>query len=341
VLQVGDLGTSISIIVPCYNEEAVIGMTHARLAALGEELRDTRGLATEIVYVDDGSRDRTLELLRGLRAPASAVTVIALSRNFGHQAAVSAGLAHAEGDAVAIIDADLQDPPELIPAMIDKWREGFEVVYAQRREREGESAFKLVTASMFYRLLNRLSDVEIPRDVGDFRLIDRVVVRALRQMPERARFLRGMVSWIGYRQYAMPYERAARAAGESKYPLAKMMRFALDGILSFSVVPLRMASYLGLLAACLAMLGIFYAVAMRVFTEVWVSGWTLLFIAVLFMGGVQLLVLGMLGEYLGRVYDQTKGRPLFIVDEVRTAAPDADATPAGPSPAQASWAHAS
>lgn len=307
----------LSIVVPCFNEEAVIEMTHARLGAVAEDLYWSRGIETELIYVDDGSTDRTREILKRLRADHAAIRVIALARNFGHQLAVSAGLDHAEGAAVVIIDADLQDPPELIGAMLDRWSEGYRVVYAQRRQRDGETRFKRGTAHFFYRLLNHFSVTEIPRDTGDFRLIDREVVLALRRMPERTRFLRGMISWVGFRQIAIPYDRAPRAAGESKYPLAKMLRFAADGILSFSILPLRLASWLGLVAAALSVLGIGYALVMRLFTDVWVSGWTLLFIAILFMGSVQLLVLGIFGEYLGRIYEQSKARPMFLIDEMQ------------------------
>lgn len=230
------MGEVLSVIVPCYNEEQVIRQTHARLSAALSALCTREGLRPEILYVDDGSRDGTAAALADIQTGAGregvAVRVIGLSRNFGHQLAVTAGLDHCAGDAVVIIDADLQDPPELIAEMVALWRQGWKVVYAQRRQRAGETRFKLWTSNLFYRFLNRLSDIGILRDTGDFRLIDREVVLALRRMPERARFLRGMVSWVGFRQIALPYDRASRAAGESKYPLVKMLRFAVDGILA-------------------------------------------------------------------------------------------------------------
>jgi len=219
----------LSVIVPCYNEEAVIERTHARLL----EVLAPLDLDCELIYVNDGSRDRTLEILKSLQKSDDRVRMISFSRNFGHQLAVSAGIDMASGDAVVLIDSDLQDPPELIPAMINKWREGFQVVYGVRAQRAGESAFKLLTAKAFYRMINVISDVAIPLDTGDFRLMDRRVVAVLQNMPERDRFLRGMVSWVGFRQFALPYARAERAAGESKYPLRKMLLFALDGVISF------------------------------------------------------------------------------------------------------------
>jgi polyisoprenyl-phosphate glycosyltransferase len=303
----------ISIIVPCYNEQEVMALTHPRLKAVMSQLAHDSQMAYEIIYIDDGSRDQTVALLHEIAATDQNVKVIMLSRNFGHQIAVTAGLDHARGDCAVIIDADLQDPPELIADMVARWREGFDVVYGQRTDREGESRFKIATARAFYRGLNALSDVDIPLDVGDFRLIDRCVIDAIAQMPERDRFLRGMIAWVGFRQVALPYHRAARAAGESKYPLVKMIRFAVDGILSFSLAPLRFVITMGTWIVVLAVLGIGYAVINRLFTEQWVSGWTLLFIAIMFMGGVQLLVLGVIGEYVGRIYMSTKARPLYLV----------------------------
>ncbi len=302
----------LSVVVPCYNEEEVIEQTHLRLTQVFEHEPSTR---LEIIYVDDGSRDRTLPILRELQATDRRVRVVSFSRNFGHQFAVTAGLDHAAGDAVCVIDADLQDPPEVILQMLERWRQGVDVVYGVRAEREGESAFKLWTAKMFYRTINRLSDTPIPLDTGDFRLMDRSAVEAFQAMPERDRFVRGMVAWAGFRQEALPYRRAARFAGTTKYPLKKMLRFAADGIMSFSTVPLRMAVYLGLAAACMAMLGVVYALGMRLATQNWVAGWTLLFIAVLFIGGVQLMFMGVLGEYIGRIYGEVKRRPLYLVKE--------------------------
>jgi len=297
-------------VVPCYNEEEVIGETHRRLTRVLEGLD---GLDHELIYVNDGSRDATAALLAALQREDDRVRVISFSRNFGHQTAVTAGIEAASGDAVVLIDADLQDPPEVIPEMVARWREGFHVAYGARTDREGETKFKLATAKAFYRFINRLSDVDIPLDAGDFRLMDRRVVDALRSMPERDRFVRGMVSWVGFRQVAVPYRRAARLAGESKYPFTKMLRFAFDGIASFSVTPLRVATFAGFAVSGLAVLGIVYALALRIFTNIWVTGWTALFIVVLFMGGVQLISLGIVGEYVGRIYGEAKRRPLYLV----------------------------
>jgi dolichol-phosphate mannosyltransferase len=301
----------ISVVVPCYNEEAVIGVTHPRLSAAMAALP----VDYELVYVSDGSRDRTLGLLRDIQKADPHVRVVGFSRNFGHQIAVTAGVDHAKGDAIAIIDADLQDPPELIGDMIAKWREGYDVVYGKRISRAGESAFKLATARWFYRLLNRLSDTVIPLDTGDFRLIDRQVADAMREMPEHDRFLRGMVAWLGFRQYALPYSRDARVAGETKYPLRRMIAFATDGILSFSISPLRVAVWLGVITAGFAIVGIVYALFIRLFSHEWVSGWASLLFAILLMGGVQLIMLGIVGEYVGRIYREGKKRPLYLVRE--------------------------
>lgn len=300
----------LTVVVPCYNEEAVIHETHRRLT---EVLRRLPDLDYELVYVDDGSRDGTQSILRALAAADPCVRALLLSRNFGHQIAVTAGIEHATGDAVVLIDADLQDPPEVIATMVERWREGYDVAYGVRTDREGESRFKLWTASAFYRLMSRLTDTEIPLDTGDFRLMDRKVVDALVAMPERDRFVRGLVSWTGFRQIGVPYRRAPRFAGTSKYPLAKMVRFAMDGIASFSVKPLTIATYAGFLASALAVLGIVYAVVLRLFTSTYVPGWTALFIAVLFLGGVQLISLGIMGEYVGRIYGEAKRRPLYLI----------------------------
>jgi len=302
----------LSVVVPCFDEEAIIAQTHQRLRTV---LAGLANIDWEIIYVDDGSRDRTLTLLREIQAEDDRVRVLSLSRNFGHQIAASAGLEAASGDVVLLIDADLQDPPELLPDMLQRWRDGVDVVYGVRAARAGESRFKRLSASLYYRLINRLSSTPIPIDTGDFRLMDRRVVNAVLAMPERDRFLRGMVAWTGFRQEPIRYHREARSAGESKYPLRRMLRFAADGLLSFSLVPLRLAVYLGLLASVLALAGIAYALVLRMFTSIWVPGWTLLFIAVLFLGGVQLLFLGIIGEYLGRIYWEVKRRPLYLIKE--------------------------
>jgi dolichol-phosphate mannosyltransferase len=304
----------LSVVIPCFNEEEVIGDTVKRLTAFCSELS---GLDAELIFVDDGSRDQTLELLKGYASTDSRIKLIRFARNFGHQIAVTAGIDAASGDAIVLIDADLQDPPEVVHEMIAKWREGYDVVYGTRTERPGESAFKLATARCFYRLLNRLSDVPIPLDTGDFRLISRNVIQTLRAMPERDRFVRGMVSWVGFKQTSIPYKRAQRYAGESKYPLSKMLRFAVDGILSFSTKPLQMSVGLGMLCALFALAGILYALVVRLFTRSWVEGWTTVVIAVLFIGGVQLICVGILGEYIGRIYSEVKNRPLYVVQEYR------------------------
>ncbi len=322
----------LSVVVPCFNEEEVVRETHRRLVGA---LAGISNLDFEIVYVDDGSRDSTLDILRELRTADSHVRVIALSRNFGHQIALTAGLAEAAGDAVAVIDADLQDPPEVIPEMVARWRQGVDVVYGVRDEREDETAFKRWTAKAFYRLLNRVADISIPLDTGDFRLMDRRVVDAFLNMPERDRLVRGMVAWIGFRQEPVHYRRAPRLAGKTKYPLRKMLRLATDGILSFSLAPLHLATWLGFLVAGLALSGIIYALFLRLTTDLWVSGWTLLFIAILFLGGVQLMLVGVLGEYLGRVYAEVKRRPLYLVRERLGRAPASHRAAARDEPAPA------
>ena len=312
--------TLLSVVIPCFNEEAAIGETHRRLVATLDAVPE---FTFELVYVDAGSRDATLNVLRDLQQADARVRVLALSRNFGHQMAITAGLQNAAGQVGVVIDADLQHPPEVIPEMLARWREGVDVAYGVRTERDGETWFKRWTASAFYRLLARLTDISIPLDTGDFRLMDRTVVDAFLALPERDRFVRGMVAWTGFRQEAVPYHRAARAAGKTKYSFNKMLRFATDGLVSFSLLPLRLATWLGLLAVGLALSGIVYALVLRLFTAVWVSGWTSLLIAVLFLGGVQLLMLGILGEYVGRIYGEVKRRPLYLVKE-RLGFPSAD-----------------
>jgi dolichol-phosphate mannosyltransferase len=300
------------VVVPCYNEQEVLSFTIDRLTALAAQNTNYR---FELIFVDDGSADDTLKLLREAAQVHDSIRIITFSRNFGHQIAVTAGIDVATGDAVVLIDADLQDPPEVIPQMIELWQGGYDVVYGIRAEREGESAFKIKTAQGFYRLLNRLSEVPIPLDTGDFRLMGRNVVDVLKQMPERHRFVRGMVAWVGFNQTAMSYERAKRFAGTSKYPLRKMLRFATDGILAFSSKPLQLSTNIGMLASGLAVVGIIYVLFLRLFTSIWVEGWTALMITVLFMGGVQLVSLGVIGEYLARVYNEAKARPLYVIQE--------------------------
>ncbi|MBF9022608.1 glycosyltransferase [Rhodobacterales bacterium FZCC0069] len=312
---------TISIIVPCFNEEDILAETLSRLQAFASA---QSGYRFELIFVDDGSSDHTLELLRTASVGDPSIRVLSFSRNFGHQIAVTAGIDAAAGDAVALIDADLQDPPEILEEMIQHWQNGYHVVYGVRRSREGETGFKLVTARVFYRLLNRLSEVPVPLDTGDFRLMDRRIVDILREMPERHRFIRGMVAWVGFNQKAIPYDRKRRAAGVSKYPFRRMVRFAVDGIISFSSRPLHLSTNLGLIAAGLALIGIIYAVALRLLTSVWVEGWTALMIAVLFMGGVQLIAIGVIGEYVGRIYEESKRRPLYAVKESLGFDPNSD-----------------
>jgi dolichol-phosphate mannosyltransferase len=305
----------LSVVIPCFNEELVLPATHERLSRAVSAID---GFEHELIFIDDGSRDDTFKLLIEIQARDSQTRVLRLSRNFGHQIAVTAGLEAAAGDVIVVIDADLQDPPEVIAEMIDLWRQGNHVVYGIRTTRAGESRFKLMTAKAFYRIINRFSDTPMPVDTGDFRLMDRKVVEVLLAMPERGRFLRGMVSWIGFRQTPLPYERQPRGAGRTKYSLFRMIQFALDGILSFSVLPLRLAALTGLVAIGFALAGIVMAVVVRLFGLYDLRlgrGWASLFVAVLFMGGVQLLTLGVMGEYLGRIYTEVKRRPLYAVQE--------------------------
>ncbi len=305
-------GPLVSIVVPCFNEQEALRDTNQRLTAALERMR----LKFEVIYVDDGSADSTPEVLRDLAGHDERIRVVRFSRNFGHQMAITAGLEHASGDAVVVIDADLQDPPEVILEFVQKWMEGYDVAYGVRAEREGETAFKLWTAKAFYRCIDRLSDTRIPLDTGDFRLMDRRVVDALLAMPERDRFVRGMVSWLGFSQVAVPYRRAARTAGVTKFSFFKMLRFAMDGIFSFSITPLRLATWMGFAASGIAILGILTAVVERILgVSGLVKGWASVMIAVLFIGGVQLICIGLIGEYVGRIYGESKRRPLYVLRE--------------------------
>lgn len=302
---------TISIVLPVFNESQTLPALYARLAGVMRRL----GESYELVFVNDGSRDGSLDLLKKLAAEDAKIRVVSLSRNFGHQMAITCGLDRARGAAVIVMDADLQDPPELIPTLIERWREGYDVVYAVREERQGESLFKRATAALFYRLIRRLSRVEIPADTGDFRLLSRRAVEGLRATTERNRFVRGLVGWIGYRQTGVRFVREERAAGETKYPFRKMLKFAIDGITSFSFVPLQMATYFGFLISGASFLYIVYAVLQKLLTDRPVTGWTSLMVAMLFLGGVQLITLGIIGEYVGRIYEEVKQRPLYLVDE--------------------------
>jgi glycosyltransferase involved in cell wall biosynthesis len=303
--------TTYSIIAPIYNELENIPELYRRVSAV----MDSTGEPWELILVDDGSTDGSSEAIRNLAKEDECVRPVIFARNFGHQIAITAGWDYARGDAVVIIDADLQDPPELILEMAGKWQEGYEVVYAVRTEREGESWFKLWTASLFYRLIYRITDVKIPLDTGDFRLMDRKVVDVLKQMRERHRFPRGMSAWVGFRQVGVEYKRAARKAGETKYPFRKMFRLALNAITSFSYFPLQVATFFGFASAGLAIIAIPVVVALRLAGSHFFEGQTTTLISVLFLGGVQLISLGILGEYVGRLYDEAKGRPLYIVRE--------------------------
>ena len=302
----------LSIVVPCFNEEEVIATTHEKLSAVLNDFE----MDYEIIYVDDGSKDRTYEILKDIHSNDDHVVLVKFSRNFGHQVAITAGADHVRGDAVVFIDSDLQDPPEVIPRMVEQWTKGYSVVYGQRKRREGETFFKLITAKYFYRTINSLAEIDIPLDTGDFRLLDRKALDALKQLPERDRFVRGLVTWLGFNQTPLEYERHERFAGTTKYPLKKMLKFAADGIFSFSLVPLKLATTAGFLASGLSLVGIIYALTLRLFTNIWVSGWTTLLIAVLFLGGIQLICLGIIGEYVGRAYFESKRRPLYLIDAV-------------------------
>ena len=300
-----------SIVAPIYNELENLPELYRRV----KEVMDSNGETWELVLVDDGSTDGSTEKIRELAQTDLRVRPIIFARNFGHQIAITAGWDYARGDAIVIIDADLQDPPEVILDLAKKWKEGYEVVYAVRAEREGESWFKKLTASMFYRIIYRITDVKIPVDTGDFRLMDRKVVDVLKQMRERHRFPRGMSAWVGFRQIGVDYKRAARFAGETKYPFNKMLRLALNAITSFSYFPLQVATFFGFLSAGLAILAIPVVIYLRMEGSPQFTGQATTLIAVLFLGGVQLISLGILGEYIGRLYDEAKGRPLYIVRE--------------------------
>lgn len=299
-----------SVVAPCYNEEGNLGELYQQV----KSTMDQTGEAWELVLVNDGSRDRTLELMQELHATDPRVHFIDFARNFGHQIAVTAGMDYAQGKAIILIDADLQDPPSLFLEMIAKWKEGYDVVYAVRAERTGESWFKLTTAKLFYRLIYRITDVDIPLDTGDFRLMDRKVVVAMKQMKERHRFIRGMTSWVGFKQTGVTYIRQERFAGETKYPLRRMVKFAWDAITGFSYLPLQMAMYLGFITAAISSLFILFVIVARLSGVQAFAGQATTLVMVLFIGGIQLISLGIIGEYLGRIYDEVKGRPLYIVN---------------------------
>jgi len=299
----------ISVVVPMYYEEEVANECNKRLVGA------LSSYDYEILYVNDGSTDKTLPILKEIAKENDNIRIISFSRNFGHQAAVSAGVRHAVGDCVVIIDADLQDPPEIIPDMIKLWQEGFDVVYAKRKKRKGESAFKLFTAKMFYKILDGLTDTKIPRDTGDFRLIDRKVADAFNRMTEHNRFIRGMVPWLGFKQTPIEYVRDERYAGETKYPLKKMIRFALNGILSFSIKPLQLVTKLGLFTLFASFAIIVYVLISKFTGHALMQGWASIMIVVTMLSGVQLIALGVVGEYIARIYEESKERPIYIIEE--------------------------
>lgn len=312
------MSKTLSVVLPCYNEAEVIGETFSRLLPALEDICIRENFQYQVVFVNDGSRDSTLSQLHALvsssRSERGVVDIISLSRNFGHQLALTAGLRFAKGDAIISIDADLQDPPEVIHPMVKLWLEGADVVYAVRKDRPGETPFKLWTASFFYRSLSRMTEIDIPRNTGDFRLISRRVLDIFNAMPERHRFIRGLIPWIGYKQVPFEYDRHERAAGETKYPFKRMLKLAVDAFTSFSQVPLKIAYYIGIIFALLSFLFTGWIVVSHFLLQSTVPGWSSLMVAVLVLGSLNLLVLGIHGEYIGRIYDQSKGRPIYLVD---------------------------
>ena len=306
----------LSLVLPIFNEEAIIPELDRRLHAFFADVGESVGEAWEVIFVNDGSRDGSLALLKDLAAREPRYKVLSFARNFGHQMAITAGIDRAEGQAVVVMDADLQDPPEVVKDMVARWREGFDVVYGVRSRRHGETWFKRLTAAVFYRTLRAmLGGISIPVDAGDFRLMSRAVVLTLRSLREKHRFVRGMVAWVGFRQTAVTYERPARFAGETKFPVRKMLRFAIDGITSFSSVPLRFATWLGVAAGVVAFIGGVWAVYEKLWGTGTVPGWTTIMILVAMGSSAQLLMMGVLGEYIGRIYEEVKNRPLYVVGE--------------------------
>lgn len=301
---------TVSVVVPVYNEEEVINETYKRL----KNTLDSTGETYEVIFVNDGSRDKTFELARDICEKDSNFKLINFSRNFGHQIAITAGMDMTSGDAVVVIDADLQDPPEVIKEMIVKWREGFDVVYGQRIKRKGETFFKKLTAKLFYRFLAGMTDVKIPVDTGDFRLIDRKVCDALKNVPERNRYVRGLISWLGFKQTSVEFVREERFAGETKYPLKKMLKFAADAITSFSYKPLKLATVLGLIVSVFSFIYLIYVIIAKLFfSSAYVTGWASIIAVSLFFNGIVLIILGIVGEYIGRIYDEVKQRPLYVI----------------------------
>lgn len=299
-----------SLVIPVYNEEAVLSETYQRV----KKIMDSLGESYELIFVNDGSQDKSASIIREFAREDPKVKLINFSRNFGHQAAITAGMDYARGQAVIVMDADLQDPPEVIPQMVEKWRQGYEVVYGKRMKREGESFFKKATASLFYRFLKRMTQVDIPVDTGDFRLIDRKVLLTMKLLREKNRFIRGLISWVGFKQTSVEYVREKRWAGETKYPLRKMLKLAWDGVTSFSDKPLKIATYVGFLLSAFSFVYLLVVIFQTVFGQGTVPGWASLVVINLFFNGVILIILGIMGEYIGRIYDEAKNRPLYIVE---------------------------
>lgn len=314
----GNRQVQYSIVVPLYNEEQVIHETYKRL----KKVMDSTEEPYEIIFVNDGSRDKTLEMAKEICSHDSSIKLLSFSRNFGHQLAITAGMDHSTGKAVIVIDADLQDPPEVMLDMIAKWKEGYEVVYGKRTKRKGESLFKKVTAKVFYRILKKMTDVNIPVDTGDFRLIDRKVCDALKSIPEHNRYVRGLVSWLGFRQTGVEFVREERFAGETKYPLKKMIKFASDGITSFSHKPLKAATYIGSAVSGISLLYLLVALFEALFTSIHIPGWLITISLSLFFNGLILMALGIIGGYIARIYDEVKGRPLYIISEKKGFQPE-------------------
>ena len=300
----------ISIIVPLYNEEEIVKNTVIQLNEIASHWNED----FEIIFVNDGSLDKTYQILKEIAKNNKKIKIINFSRNFGHQMAFTAGIDFAKGDAVIVIDGDLQDPPEIMTKFVKKWKEGYQVVYGKRLQRKGENYFKLISAKLFYRFMATLSDISIPKDTGDFRLMDKIVINKLISMREKHRFIRGMVSWVGFKQTSVEYVRNSRIAGKTKFPLNKMLKFALDAIFSFSTTPIKYTLYFGFFSMMLSLSGIIFVLLSRLITDNWVSGWITIIIAVLFIGGVQLISIGVLGEYIGRIFEEIKRRPLYIIE---------------------------
>ena len=301
-----------SIVVPVFNEEKVLNELYRRLTIVMSKLRESY----EIIFINDGSIDNSLEIMEKLHSRDKRIKIIDFSRNYGQQIATTAGIDYATGEAIVIIDADLQDPPKVIPELVKKWKKGYDVVYGVRKKREGENFFKKVTASIFYKFLNKITDINIPLDAGDFRLIDRKVANNLKTIREKNRYIRGLTSWIGFRQIGVLYDREKRFAGYTKYPLGKMLKLALDAVFSFSNYPLKIAIYIGFLISGLSFLYLIYVLILKIFMDVTIQSWASIIVAVFFLGGVQLICIGIIGEYIGRIGEEVKKRPLYIIKGV-------------------------